>query len=48
VVSIAGSASSGAAGSQGVIFIVYSLGAAPASTPVVLSGVTIEGGVTIV
>ena len=38
----------GFAGSQGVIFIVYTLGGAPASTPVILSGVTISGGVTIV
>jgi hypothetical protein len=47
-VTTAGTTSGGAAGSQGVIFIVYSLGAAPASTPVVLSGVTISGGITIV
>jgi hypothetical protein len=47
-VTIAGSSTGPGAGSQGVIFIVYTFGAAPASTPVILSGVTIEGGVTIV
>jgi hypothetical protein len=40
-----GTTYTGNAGSPGVIFIVYSV---PPSLPVILSGVTIEGGVTIV
>lgn len=43
-VSTTGITSVGGAGSQGVIFIVYSV---PPSLPVILSGVTITGGVTI-
>jgi hypothetical protein len=47
--SAAGTASNGGAGSQGVIFIVYTfLGPAPPSAPIVMSGVTITGGVTFV
>jgi hypothetical protein len=48
-VSTTGAISTGGAGSQGVIFIVYTpLGPAPPSAPIIMSGVTIEGGVTIV
>ena len=43
-VTTAGSFTAGYAGSQGVIFIVYT----PGSDPIIMSGVTIEGGVTFV
>jgi hypothetical protein len=51
-VSATGASTNGSAGSEGVILIVYTPGPppppGPLSAPVVLSGVTIEGGVTIV
>ena len=46
-ITTAGGIGSSGSGSQGVIFIVYTIFISP-STPVILSGVTIEGGVTIV
>jgi hypothetical protein len=47
-ISTGGATTTGSLGATGAIFIVYSLGAAPPSAPIILSGVTIEGGVTFV